>query len=67
MSFIKSLDFNLDGKTLVLPSNSVGSGPMLGVDLFLVSNSFRRIGFFKSKQIAYLVGSNIFNEESTEA
>lgn len=67
MSFIpKSADFPYAGKTLVLPSNSAGNAPMLGSDLYLSSNGFKKVGYFKSKHIALLVGSSIFNEESSE-
>jgi len=58
-------DFNFEGKTLVLPSNSIGNAPTLGSDLYLITNNFHRVGYFRSKHIAYLVGSSLFDDGSS--
>ena len=50
----------------MIPSNSIGNAPLMGVDLFMIDSGFQRVGFFKSKHIAYLVGSSIFDEDSSQ-
>lgn len=66
--FIKSEDSDLsfEGHTLVIPSLSTGSAPVLGTDLYLLNNDFKRAGYFYSKNIAHYAGADIFKSGSSE-
>jgi len=34
----KGKEFNFEGKTLIIPSNSIGQAPLLGSDIHIYSN-----------------------------
>jgi hypothetical protein len=66
--FIKDEGFGsepiFEGHSLVLPSLSTGSSPILGTDLFLVNQGYKRAGFFYSKYISPIVGADILALEN---
>ena len=58
--FGKQVDASVfKGTTLVLPSQSIGLSPFIGMDLFILNSDMERVGFYKSEYIAAALVNDI--------
>ena len=55
---------NFEGHALVIPSLSVGQGPVLGTDLWLLNQGYSKAGFFYSKHVASFAGDEMITTEN---
>ena len=58
--FGKSVDASaMKGTTLVIPSQSIGMSPFLGMDLFILNKGMERIGFYKSDYVSPVIVNDL--------
>ena len=66
--FGKQVDASVfKGTTLVIPSQSIGMSPFIGMDLFILNKGMERVGFYKSDYIAPVIANDLLQTPGTEA